>query len=102
MLVYNKIDLLENEAMPVTEEEYICISAKRGDNFDQIINVIKTKLFSDRVTAKLLIPYDRGDISSYLCENARVLSTEYVESGTAFEVELAQADYNRLKEYDTI
>ena len=102
VLVYNKIDLLENEAMPVTEEEYICISAKRGDNFDQIINVIKTKLFSDRVTAKLLIPYDRGDISSYLCENARVLSTEYVESGTAFEVELAQADYNRLKEYDTI
>lgn len=102
VLVYNKIDLLENEVLPVTDEEYICISAKRGDNFDRIIEIIKKKLFSDRITTKLLIPYDRGDISSYLCEKAKVISIDYVEEGTAFEVELMEADYNRLKEYDTI
>nr|WP_315022845.1 GTPase HflX [uncultured Aminipila sp.] len=102
VLVYNKIDLLENEVLPVTDEEYICISAKRGDNFEQIIEMIKGKLFSNRITTKLLIPYDRGDISSYLCEKAKVISIDYVESGTAFEVELMEADYNRLKEYDTI
>lgn len=102
ILVYNKIDLLENEVLPVTDEEYICISAKRGDNFDSIIDIIKKKLFSDRITTRLLIPYDRGDISSYLCEKAKVISIDYVEEGTAFEVELVEADYNRLKEYDTI
>ncbi len=102
VLVYNKIDLLENEVLPVTDEEYICISAKRGDNFERIIEIIKEKLFSNRILTKLLIPYDRGDISSYLCEKAKVISIDYVESGTEFEVELMEADYNRLKEYDTI
>ncbi|WP_312091903.1 GTPase HflX [Aminipila sp.] len=102
VLVYNKIDLLENQAFPVADKEHICISAKRGDNFNQVIEIIKKKIFSDRITAKLLIPYDRGDISSYLCEKAKVISMEYAELGTAFEVELTEADYNRLKNYDTI
>ena len=78
------------------------ISAKRGDNFDQVIDVIKKKIFSDRVVTKLLIPYDRGDITSYLCEKAKVLSTDYVENGTLIEVELSNEDYNRLRNYDTV
>lgn len=102
VLVYNKMDLLENDEFPITEEEFVCISAKRGDNFDEITDIIKKKLFSDRIITKLLIPYDRGDISSYLCEKAKVISTEYVELGTVIEVELTEADYNRLREYDTI
>lgn len=102
VLVYNKMDLLENDEFPITEEEFVCISAKRGDNFDEITDIIKKKLFSDRIITKLLIPYNRGDISSYLCEKAKVISTEYVELGTVIEVELTEADYNRLREYDTI
>lgn len=102
ILVFNKIDLIENKESPISTKENICISAKRGDNFDQVINVIKKKLFSNRIITKLLIPYDRGDICSYLCEKSKVISTDYVELGTLMEVELTEADYNRLKEYDTI
>lgn len=102
VLVYNKIDLLENQVCPATDKEYLCISAKRGDNFNQVIDIIKKKIFSDRIVTKLLIPYERGDISSYLCEKAKVISTEYLEKGTLLEVELKEADYSRLKEYDTI
>jgi GTP-binding protein HflX len=102
ILVYNKIDLVEEELLPSVSNESICISAKRGDNFDELVNVIKEKLFSGRVRAKLLIPFNRGDISSYLCEQAMVMSMDYVETGTMFEVEVSQADYNRLKDYDTV
>lgn len=102
VFVYNKIDLLEEDPVITTDEEFICISAKRGDNFDQVIDIIKKKLFSDRIIAKLLIPYNRGDISSYLCEKAKIIATEYVENGTLIEAELTEVDYNRLKEYDTL
>lgn len=102
VLVYNKIDLVDEEILPANEEETILISAKRGDNFGKIVEVIKQKLFSDRVTAKLLIPYDRGDITSYLCEKAKVMSTDYTENGTLIEAEMTLEDYNRLKDYDTV
>ena len=48
----------------------------------------------------LLIPYSRGDLSSYLCEKAEVSVMDYRENGTYFEVCLKQADYQRLKEYE--
>ncbi|MGN0710514.1 MAG: GTPase HflX [Anaerovoracaceae bacterium] len=102
VLVYNKIDLTDGEILTSNDEETIMISAKRGDNFGSVIGLIKEKLFSDRVTAKLLIPYDRGDITSYLCEKAHVISTEYVENGTLIEAEMMLEDYNRLKNYDTV
>ncbi|QIB69965.1 GTPase HflX [Aminipila butyrica] len=102
VLVYNKIDLLQGQDLPMTEQEHICISAKRGDNFEQVLQVIREKLFSDWIRARLVIPYDRGDITSYLCEKAKVISMDYTEEGTVFEVELDQADYGRLKQYDTI
>ena len=102
MLIYNKTDLLKEEFVPTYIGESINISAKEGKNIDKLIELIKKKIFSDRVTAKLLIPYDRGDISSYLCEKGRVIEMEYLESGTLFHLELEFADYNRLKDYDTV
>ncbi|MBN7772039.1 GTPase HflX [Clostridium aminobutyricum] len=102
IVVYNKIDLVEGEVLPSGDTESIYISAKRGDHFEQLVDIIKEKLFSDRIRAKLLIPFGRGDISSYLCEKALVMSMDYVETGTLFDVELSHADYSRLKEYDTV
>lgn len=59
-------------------------------------------IFSDVVTAQLLIPYTRGDIISYLCEKANVLEKEYREDGTLLSVKLSCADYGRLKDYDIV
>jgi len=102
LLVYNKTDLLDEEFIPTYVGESINISVKEGENIEELIEIIKNKIFSDRVVCKLLVPYDRGDISSYLCEKGRVLEMEYLDAGTLFHVELGLADYNRLKEYDTI
>lgn len=102
LLIYNKIDLLEGEFEATHGGESINISVKNETNIDNLIKTIKEKVFSDRVTVKLLIPFERGDISSYLCEKARVINMEYLEDGTLFHVELGIADYNRLKDYDII
>lgn len=96
LLVYNKIDLCGGD-MP---EADICISAKYGQNMDALMALIKEKLFADRVDTTLLIPYTRGDISSYLIEKANVISTEYAENGTLMRVELSKADHSRLQKFE--
>lgn len=102
LMVYNKIDKVSELPVDATGCDSICISAVRGDNVDELLQQIGSRIFASNVKAKLLIPYSRGDISSYLCEKAAVLSMDYQENGTLFEVELSQADYNRLKKYDTV
>jgi len=102
LLIYNKMDIAdETLCLPGDGEEIIYISAKRGDNINQLIQKIKEKLFSDRVVATLLVPYHRGDISSYLCEKCRVIHMEYQEAGTYFEAEISKLDYGRLNQFLT-
>lgn len=102
VMVYNKIDLADEMPIDATGHDCVYISAKNGDNVDRLMEMIKSKIFASTVTAELLIPYSRGDISSYLCEKAVVLQMDYREDGTYFHVELNRADYNRLKKYDTV
>ena len=80
--------------------EYVFVSAKTGWGIEGLIEKIKLKIFDDRVTVTFLIPYDKGDISSYLCEKAEVHSVEYNENGTLMNVCVTKADYNRLKQYE--
>ncbi|MGN1333563.1 MAG: GTPase HflX [Anaerovoracaceae bacterium] len=104
IIAFNKIDLLEDQSsiIPVAGAENVFISAKYDRNIDRLIELIKSKIFSDMVRVQMVIPYTRGDISSYLCERARVLAVEYKENGTWFDAELKAADYQRLKEYEVI
>ena len=104
IMVFNKIDLVEDPSsvLPVAGEDNIYISAKYGRNIDELVDLIKSKIFKDLVRAKLLVPYSRGDISSYICEKAEVFEMEYKDSGTWFDVELKSADYQRLKEYEIV
>lgn len=99
LMVYNKIDIAEQMSLPHNGEEIIYISAKRGDNIDELIRQIKEKLFSDRVIVSMLVPYDRGDISSYLCEKCRVIHMEYKENGTEFEAEISKQDFGRMGQF---
>ena len=104
IIAFNKIDLLEEQSsvIPVAGAENVFISAKYDRNIDRLIELIKNKIFSDMVRVQMVIPYTRGDISSYLCERSRVLAVEYKENGTWFDAELKAADYQRFKEYEVI
>ena len=104
IIAFNKIDLLEDASsvIPVAGADNICISAKYDRNIDKLIEFVKTKIFKDMVRTQLMVPYTRGDVSSYLCEKARVFAMEYRDDGTWFDAELKEADYQRLKEYEII
>ena len=100
ILAFNKIDLVDSAVVvPRPGTENLFISAREDINVDRLLDMIRSKIFSDEVSACLLIPYSRGDLSSYLCEKAEVTVMDYRENGTYFEVRLKEADYQRLKEY---
>ncbi|MGN0720299.1 MAG: GTPase HflX [Anaerovoracaceae bacterium] len=101
ILAFNKIDLVDSAVVvPRPGTENLFISAREDINVDRLLDMIRSKIFSDEVSANLLIPYSRGDLSSYLCEKAEVSMMDYRENGTYFEVRLKEADYQRLKEYE--
>lgn len=98
--VYNKMDLLSGEAGGwLFDRQGIEISALTGENIPALIEGIRERIFSQEEVVKLLIPYDRGDLSSYLCGKAKPIKMEYRDEGTYFEIMLSQADKSRLKEY---
>lgn len=102
IMAYNKIDLVEasDAIVPRPGTDSVYISAKYGKNIDELLEKIKKSIFKDEVNAKLLVPYTKGDVSSYLCEKAKVDVMDYRENGTYFEVTLKESDYQRLKEYE--
>ncbi len=102
LLIYNKIDLVEGEFLPSYNENAIQISAKNGLHLDLLINKIRELAFSDRVRTGFLIPYDRGDISSILCDKGTVEEMVYEEGGTLIRGEFALADVSRFKKYELV
>ena len=100
LVVFNKKDIA-NEKLDY-EEEHLEISAKTGDGIKQLLEEVQRLLFADRKYAELLLPYERGDVISYLCEKADVLNIQYLEEGTLVKVNLDAVDYARLSGYDTL
>ncbi|MGP1569691.1 MAG: GTPase HflX [Eubacteriales bacterium] len=100
IVVFNKKDIAVTK--PQYSGESLLISAKTGEGVSELLNCIKSSLFSDRKYAEILLPYERGDIISYLCEKANVKDIQYLENGTLVKVDLSTADYARLQSYDTL
>lgn len=106
ILVLNKIDKASEEAIAnikehVQYEEIIEVSAKEEINLDSLLNLIEEKLPYSLIKAEYLIPYDKGNVASFLHRNGRVFEEEYKENGTFMVVEIDEETYNKSKEYST-
>jgi GTP-binding protein HflX len=103
VVVYNKCDLLNAEERSELgfpeKEEALLLSAKTGEGWDKLLDAIRNHLFGDRIAARLVIPYTRGDIVSYLREHYAFNATEYVENGTQIDLELSPEDHARLNAF---
>lgn len=97
--VYNKSDLVL-EKLPKIEENAIYMSASNKIGIEELINIIKSRIFSNFIKTKLLIPYNRSDIVAYFNSNSNVVRTEYINEGTLLFVECKIEDYNRYKEFE--
>lgn len=98
--VFNKADLCGmGEFAAVQGEDKIYMSAKSQNGIDALLTLISGKLSGGYRDCKLLIPYKRGDIVSYLNDNAVVYETAYQEHGVYLEANMTVQDAGRFREY---
>lgn len=96
--VYNKADLcMEN--LPEIRGNKIYMSAKTRTGLTELIDMITQKVYAGNKEVAFLIPYDKGQIVSRLCENAEVLVQNYIETGVYLVVNCQKEDRERYKEY---
>lgn len=95
---FNKCDKGINDALPKSRDS-VFISALTGYGIEDLIHLIKKHVFKDMIKCKMLIPYEKGDIYSYLHQKTKVDNVKYEGNGTYLEAELNEADYNKYKQY---
>ena len=105
ILVWNKTDLLADEAtLPAhdTRSNYIAevmISAEQGTNMDGLLAALEKGLTATLYRVKLLLPFERGDLVSYLYDNASVEDNTSTEDGVLLHVQMPATMYERFKDY---
>jgi len=94
--VYNKIDLVDDY---LTDKNGVYISAKKSLGIDKLVETISTKVFNNYINCNMFIPYDKGNLLSYLSDNARVIDRKYRNDGTELSIECSNIDYEKYREY---
>ena len=97
--VFNKCDKVNDTKLPYVDGNKVYISAKNNIGINELIKVISSNIFGEYVTCKMQIPFERGDIVSYLKEKYNFISTQYTNDGTLIEICLSQKDYGKYKQY---
>ncbi len=98
LTVFNKADLTDSE-YPTQAGDQLVISAKDDASIDLLVDAIKKKVFKNFVTATFMVPFDKGDVVSYLNEHASVLETDYKAEGTQIKAEVTDIDFQRFQAY---
>lgn len=96
--IYNKAEgSMEN--LPKIQGSQIYMSAKSGRGIPELVKMITDILYAGNSTASFFIPYDKGQIASYLQQNGSVVLQEYVENGIHLVVNCRPRDQEKYKEY---
>ncbi|WP_130806722.1 GTPase HflX [Senegalia massiliensis] len=98
--VFNKIDQksIEDIGYNITGEK-LYISAKENINIDKLFDSIERALEDKFYSTKILLPYNKSDITSYILDNYNPKKVSHTEEGTFIDVVLNKKDYFKYKEY---
>lgn len=99
IVVYNKADKCGMEEIPQKREGRIYMAAGQGCGLDELTEMIQDALYADRVETNFLLPFNRGDLVSFLMEKATVLKQEYTEEGVHLKVSCQRQDAERYSLY---
>ena len=104
VFVYNKIDKIDTELKDTgifeqNNNDKVFVSAKTGLNMDKLTDAIVQKIFEDEKELKLVLPFDKGDLASKLCDNANVLEIIYKDDGIHMIARLSKREQDLVKDY---
>ncbi|KRM44315.1 GTP-binding protein HflX [Lentilactobacillus parafarraginis DSM 18390 = JCM 14109] len=98
VVALNKADKMETP-YPTREGDNLIMAATDKTSLVELTAIIKEKVFKNFKTLQLMIPFDKGDVVSYLNDNATVLKTDYDANGTLITAELNEVDAKRFSRY---
>ena len=100
IMAYNKMDLVDEMPIDATGNETVYISAKTGQGMDQLADRICGVIFGEMKETTFLIPYDKGNITSYLCAKGQIDEMNYEEKGTLIRGRFKKEDLQRYSSYE--
>ncbi|RCX16500.1 GTP-binding protein HflX [Fontibacillus phaseoli] len=95
---YNKSDLTDR-SVPEVQGDKVFLAAKPRVGIQELVGLIRGRVFKDYIHCEMLIPYDQGAVVSYFNEHAHILETSYEPEGTKLTLECKQSDYGKYKQY---
>jgi len=95
LYIYNKYDLIEHEIEP-TNFPNIIVSLLDNKGVSQVLDFVEKEIFKDYEVIKLLIPYNEGDLVSYLNEN-----TPSYHKNTRTKEQLSNSNCHKFKKENT-
>ena len=75
-------------------------SNKTKENIDLLLNTILEEISPSFIHARLLIPYNKGNLISIIEEKCQITERRYEDTGTYFEVEIPKQFYKEFSDYD--
>ena len=102
LIVFNKLDIKSKELdyiYPTIKNNKIKISALTGEGINDLLKKIEEKLSFDKETITLIIPYDKGNLISFLHQKANILNKEYTDNGVLIKVEIKSTYIDEFKDY---
>jgi len=92
--VFNKTD--RPQANAYLNNDAVAISAKTGKGLDALLCAIEKALAKGRISAKILVPYARGDVAAFIHKYGIVTSESYEAQGTLFEFSMDSISFGRV------
>lgn len=100
--VFNKRDLLgeaQYEALRVRFPHAVFTSTKTREGLDELIHRIGSVASAQDELLEIVIPYDRGDLVSFVHQRCTILSESYEETGTRLILRANAQAASRLKPF---
>jgi len=100
LTIYNKADLSESfKDYPQRKGDKLYLCAREEESLRLLTEAILEKVYADWVEYRFLIPFEKGNVATYLMENAQVISRRYTQEGTELAVKCHKMDKNKFAEY---
>jgi len=98
LYVYNKTDKLE-ESIHASSYPNIQISALDPIDIQLLLEKVSDILFKEDKEVSLLIPFNDGDVVSYLNQNAVIIEQTHIEEGTIIKTKLSPELLTKYAQY---
>ncbi len=102
LVALNKVDLVEDRSwLEVSKNDFpgaILLSAKTGENLNQLIFKIEENFSGLMLNLKVIIPHQRMELVDFFYRKAKVNKIDYLQEGIRIDLSISQQLYNQIGE----